>query len=94
MIKKFDGTLFVNHDILLDEDSVNVTFSRDEIGILSVDLDNINLDDFNFDEDGPETIIHVRLMAWRNKLKQRKSCKKDLSKELMPAAWYPTRWQD
>ena len=30
-------------------------------------------------------------MAWRNRFKQRKSCKKDTSKELMHAAWYPTR---
>ena len=34
------------------------------MGILSVDLNNINLDDVNFDEDDPETITHVRLMAW------------------------------
>ena len=33
------------------------------MGILSVVLNNINLDDVNFDEDYPETIIHVRLMA-------------------------------
>ena len=33
------------------------------MGILSVVLNNINLDDVNFDEDDPETIIHVRLMA-------------------------------
>ena len=33
------------------------------MGILSVVLNNINLDDVNFDEDDPETVIHVRLMA-------------------------------
>ena len=42
--------------------------------ILSVDLNNINLDDANFDED--ETITHVRLMIWRNRLKQCKAFKK------------------
>ena len=31
--------------------------------ILSVGRDNINLDDVNFDEDDPETIIHARLIA-------------------------------
>ena len=28
------------------------------MGILSVDLNNINLDHVNFDEDDPETIVH------------------------------------
>ena len=56
------------------------------MGIVSVDLNNINIDHVNFDEDNPETIIHVRLMAWYNKLKQRKAFKKDKSKELMPVA--------
>ena len=33
------------------------------MGILNVDLDKINLDDVNFDEDDPKTIIHIRLMT-------------------------------
>ena len=37
------------------------------MGILSVDLDKIYLDDVNFFEYEPETIIHVRLLAWQNK---------------------------
>ena len=40
-----------------DKDSANVTFSSDEVGILSVDFNNINLDDANFYEDDPKTII-------------------------------------
>ena len=51
------------------------------MGIVSVDLNNINIDHVNFDEDNPETIIHVRLLACRNRFKQ---CK--ISKELMPVA--------
>ena len=39
-------------------------------------FNNISLDDNNFDEDDPETIIHVRLIAWRNRFKQRKTFKK------------------
>ena len=31
-------------------------------------------------------------MAWRNRFKQRKACKKDKSKELIPVVWHPTRW--
>ena len=38
-------------------------FFSGEMGILSVDLDKINLGNVNFDEDDPETIIHVRLLA-------------------------------
>ena len=51
-------------------------FFSDEMGIVSVDLNNINFDDVNFDGDDPETTIHVRLKAWRNRFKQRKAIKK------------------
>ena len=48
------------------------------MGILGLDLDKINLDDENnFYEDDPETIIQVRLSAWRNKFEKRKALKKD-----------------
>ena len=63
-----------------DEDSGNVIFSSDELGVLSIDLNNINLDDINFDEDDSETIIHVRIMAWHNRLKQQeKRCKQTIN---------------
>ena len=52
---------------LFDEDSSNVTFSRDEKGILSVNINNINLGNVNFDEDNPETITHARRMALHNR---------------------------
>ena len=52
--------------------SVNVTFFGDEMDILSVDLNNINLDDIDFYKDGIETIIPIRLMALRKALKNRK----------------------
>ena len=51
------------------------------MGILGVDLDKINLDDDNnLDVDDPETIIHVRLLAWRNKFEKCKAFKEDISK--------------
>ena len=59
---------------LFCEDSGNVTFSSDRMGILSVNLNKINLGDVNFDEDDPETVIHVRLTARCNRLKQGKAC--------------------
>ena len=52
--------------------------------ILAIDRNNISLDDVNFDD--PETIVHVRLMAWRDQFKQRRAHKKELSKELMLVA--------
>ena len=95
MIKKLHNALLADDDILFfDEDSGNVIFSSDEMGIFSVDFNNINLDNVNFDKDDPKTIIHVRLITWYNRLKQRKSFKTDMSKELMPVAWHPTRWWD
>ena len=47
----------------LNENSGNVIFSSDEIGILIVDLNNINFDDYNFHEDDRETTTGERLMA-------------------------------
>ena len=66
-----------------------------EMGILIVDRNNINLDGINFDEDDPETIIHVRFMASYNKLQQHISFKKELSRQLMPVPWHPKRrWEN
>ena len=42
MIKKLDDAVFTNDDIVsVNEGSGNVTFSSDEMGILSVDLTNL-----------------------------------------------------
>ena len=43
--------------------------------ILNADLNNINLDN-NFDEDDPDTIILIRLLAWPIKFRKRKPLKK------------------
>ena len=73
--------MFTNDNIVFfDEDSGNVTFSSYKIVLLNVDLNNINLDNVNSDEDDPETIIHVKLMAWCNKFKQCKTFKKKQAK--------------
>ena len=42
--------------------------------ILSINLNNIHLD-INFDEDHPDTIILLRLLAWHNKFKRCKALK-------------------
>ena len=62
------------------------------MAILTIGLDNVNLDDTSYNENDPETIIHVILLAWHVKNKKRKELKKELNKELMPIAWYPKRW--
>ena len=61
------------------------------MGIVNIDLNNINLDN-NFDEDDPDTIILVRLLAWHIKFEKRKELKRKISEELMPVAWHPNRW--
>ena len=33
------------------------------MGLVDVDFNNVNLDDDNYDDVDPKTIIHVRLMA-------------------------------
>ena len=67
MIKKLytalstdDGLLFFN------EDSGDIIFCCDEIGILSVSLNIINLDN-NFDEYDPDTIILIKFLPWSSK---------------------------
>ena len=63
MIKKFQNALFTDDDkLFLDGDCVNVTISADQMDVLGIDI-NINLDDVDFNKNGPETIIHVRLMV-------------------------------
>ena len=87
MIKKLHAALFANNEILFfDKDSGNVTFSSDEMGIISVDRNYVNIDDVDFYENVLETIIHVRLMTWNNKLKQHMAFNNDVSKELMALA--------
>ena len=52
-------TLYPDVDLLFfDKDSGDVTFYCNAIGILNVNLDNINFDN-SFDED-INTIIHIR----------------------------------
>ena len=53
------------------------------MGILNIDLNNINLDN-NFAEDD-------RLLAWHIKFEKRKTFKK-ISEESMPTAWHPKIW--
>ena len=72
MIKEPFTSLYIDKNILyFNEDSRNVVFSCNEMGILSVNLNNINLDN-TFDEDDPDTIILIRFLAWHIKFEKRK----------------------
>ena len=42
--------------LYFNEDSDKVVFDCNEMGILNIDVNNINLDN-NFDEDDPDTFI-------------------------------------
>ena len=62
-LKKLNTAFYTDDGLLLvDGDSGIVNFCWNEMGILSVNLNNINFDN-NFDEDDPDTIILIRLLA-------------------------------
>ena len=64
MLENLDNVLFSNDEIDLDDiDSDIVTFFSDGMGLVTIDLNNISLDDCNFDEDDSETIIQIKRMA-------------------------------
>ena len=72
---KLDDIAFSNIDVVFgDADSNSFTFFSDGIGLNTIDLNNANLDNVNFDEDDPETIIHIRPMACR----ELRVCNKDI----------------
>ena len=76
MIKKLFTAFYANENILyFDEDSGNVVFNCNEMGILDIDLNNISLDN-DFDEDDPDIIIHVKILVWHIKFEKRKAPKK------------------
>ena len=64
ILKNHDNILLSNDDIDLDDiDSDTGTFCSVGTGLNTIDLNNINLDNEKIDEDVPETVIHIRLMA-------------------------------
>ena len=86
MVKEPSTVLYACENILhFDKDSA-VVFIYSEMGILDIDLNNINLGN-DFDEDNPGSIVYVRLLAWHIKFDKRKG----LKKELISVAWHPNR---
>ena len=85
--------MYADENILyFNEGSGKVSFCGNEIGILCVNLNIINLDDTNYEEDDPDTIILIRLLVWYIKLEKCKGLKKKISEELMPTVWHSKRW--
>ena len=65
MIQKLYTALYADGLLFFDEDSGNVTFCYNEMGILSVNLNKINLDN-NCHEDDLDSTILIRLLAYHN----------------------------
>ena len=78
MLEKLDNVLHVNDDILFYiEDFNKVSFIACQRHILAADLGKVKLDiDNNFYEDNRDTIMQVRLLAWRSDFKKHKGLKK------------------
>ena len=74
MPEKIDEDVFSNDDIDLDGiESDIVTFFSHNMGYSTIDLNNIIIDDDNFD-DVPTSFVLVRLIDWSNRFKHRKAC--------------------
>ena len=92
MIKKPFTALCADKNMLyFNEDSGNVISNCKEMGVYKIDLGNFNFDN-NFDEDGPGTIILIRLSTWHTTCQKRKALKKERNEKLMPVSWHPNRW--
>ena len=69
--------MYADKNILyFDEDSGNVVFNSNDMGILNIDLDNLNLD-HNFDKDYLGTNIYVKVLTWNIKFENGKHLEKN-----------------
>ena len=62
--------------IFINADSDNAILFSDDMALNTIDFNNINLVDDDFDEEDPDTSIDVRLIAWCNRYKEYKAWKK------------------
>ena len=72
MLKDLDNDISVNDGIVfVHAESDNAKFFSDNMDLVNVYLNTVSLDDVNFDDDDPETIIiYIRLMDRCNRNKQ------------------------
>ena len=81
---KIFTTLYADENILyFNKDFSNVTFFCNKMGILRVNLKNVNLDYTNYDEDGPDTIILTKRLALHIKFEKHKTLKRKIYEELV-----------
>ena len=57
--------------LYFNEDSGDAVFNYYEMGIVNIDLNNISLND-NFDEEHPDTIMLIKLLAGHIKFEKLK----------------------
>ena len=81
-LKKFAALYIDENKFYFNEGSCDAVFIYNGMGILNIDLKNINLDN-NFVKNDSDTIIVIRLLAFHIKFEK---CKE--LKELMPVAWH------
>ena len=93
-IKKLLLTSLYGDDSVLyfNEESGDVAFYYNEMSTCSIDFNNINLDDTNYNQDDPENMINIRILAWHIKFEKGKALKQEINKELMLIVWHPRRW--
>ena len=69
-----------------------MTLLHNTVGLVTIDLNNINFDDDNFNEDDPVNNVLLWLAVLHNRFKPCKVCEKKIYKELMRVAkvwdWY------
>ena len=77
MIKIVFTDFYTDESILyFNEDSGNVVITCNGMGIFDIDLNNINLDETNYDKDNPDIIILSILSALLIKSEKLKELKK------------------
>ena len=85
MLAKLDNVAFSNNKDLEDMDSDIIAFFNDSMIFVNIGLNNnIDFDDNNFDKDDPANIVPVRIIAWCDRFKQRKACRK---RETIAQSW-------
>ena len=65
-------------------------FSND-MGFVTIDPNNINIDDDHFDEDNPDNIVLIRLNAWCTRFKQHAARKQNIDEKVMLRGYHPAR---
>ena len=74
---KWFTVLYADNNVLyFNEGSDDFIFCCNRMGIISIDLNNINLDDSNYDDNDPETIIQIRPSAWHTKFEKHEALKR------------------